>query len=64
MLVSAKQKTLAIGVYPTVGLKEAREAREQAKPKAVQRSIVGPMKWGDFRFSSLEVSESMGSNPN
>jgi hypothetical protein len=25
------QKTLAIGVYPSIGLKEAREAREQAK---------------------------------
>ena len=25
------QKTLAIGVYPTIGLKEAREAREAAR---------------------------------
>jgi Arm DNA-binding domain len=26
-----KQKTLAIGVYPSIGLREARDAREQAR---------------------------------
>jgi len=26
-----KQKTLALGIYPTIGLKEARERRDEAK---------------------------------
>jgi len=33
---ASKQKTLAIGVYPTIGLQEARKARDDAKEKLLK----------------------------